>query len=87
MKVPRLGVESELQLPGYTTATSSWDLSCVCDLYHSSQQCRTLNPLSRAWNRICVLMNIVRFVTAEPQWGFLEIVLELGLQTHGTFSK
>ena len=39
MKVPRLGVESELQLP---------DQSCIFDLHHSSQQCQILNPLSKA---------------------------------------
>ena len=27
MVVPRLGVDSELQLPAYTTATATWDLS------------------------------------------------------------
>ena len=26
----------ELQLPAYTTATAKQDLSCVCDLHHSS---------------------------------------------------
>ena len=43
----RLGVESELQLPAYNTATATPDLSHVCDLYHSSQQCQILNPLSK----------------------------------------
>ena len=32
MEVPRLGVESELQLPVYTTATAALDPSRVCDL-------------------------------------------------------
>ena len=35
MEVPRLGVESELQLPAYSTAIAIRDLSCVCDLHHS----------------------------------------------------
>ena len=43
MEVPR---ESELQLLAYTTATATQDLSCVYDLYHSSQKCQILNPLS-----------------------------------------
>ena len=51
MGVPRLGVKSKLQLPAYTTATATWDLSHVCDLHHSSQQCPILNPLSEARNR------------------------------------
>ena len=48
MKVPRLGVKLELQLPTYTTATATWDLSHICDLHHSSWQYQILNPLSKA---------------------------------------
>ena len=44
MEVPRLGVKSELQLPAHVTATATQDLSCVCNLHHSSQQCWILNP-------------------------------------------
>ena len=33
MEVPRLGVESELLLPAYTTGTATPDLSRVCDVY------------------------------------------------------
>ena len=40
MEVPGLGVESELQLPAYTTATR--DLSRVYDLHHSLRQHRSL---------------------------------------------
>ena len=44
MEVPRLGVESELWLPAYATAIARPDpeLSCVCDLHHSSWL--TLDP-------------------------------------------
>ena len=35
---PRLGLESELQLSAYATATATGDPSFVCDLPHSSQQ-------------------------------------------------
>ena len=48
---PRLGVESELQLPAYTTAPATQDPSRVCDLHHSSRQCRILHPLSEARGR------------------------------------
>ena len=48
MEVPRLRVESELQLPAYTTATATQDLSHVCDPHHSSRQRQVLNPLSEA---------------------------------------
>ena len=56
-EVPRLGVESELQLPAYATATAAQDLSCICDLHHSSWQCRILNPLSEARDGTQVLMD------------------------------
>ena len=56
MEVPRLGVESELQLPAYTTATATQDLSRVCDLYYSSQQRQILNPLSQARDQTPSLM-------------------------------
>ena len=46
MEVPRLGVELELQLLAYITATP--DLSRICDPHHSSRQCWILNPVSRA---------------------------------------
>ena len=48
MEVPGLGVESELQLAAYTTASAMWDLSRICDLYLSLWQHRILNPLSQA---------------------------------------
>ena len=48
MEIPRLGVESELKLLAYTTATAMPDLRPIFDLFHSSQQCLILNPLSEA---------------------------------------
>lgn len=48
MEILRLGVELELQLPAYPTAKAMWDLSHLCDLHHSSQQCWVLIPLSGA---------------------------------------
>ena len=56
MEFPRLGVESELQLPAYTTTTAMPDLSCICDLCCSLQQCQILKPLSKDRYRTCVLM-------------------------------
>ena len=47
MEVPRLGAESDLQLPAYTIATATHDPSLVCELHHSSRQCQILNPLSQ----------------------------------------
>ena len=56
MEIPRLEVKLELQLLVYTTATAMPDLSYICDLHHSSQQCRILNPLSKARDRTHNLM-------------------------------
>ena len=50
------GVESELQLLVYTTATATSDPSHLCDLHHSSWQRRILNPLSKARDRTRNLM-------------------------------
>ena len=38
MEVLRLGVELEVQLQAYTTATATRDPSCVCNLHHSARQ-------------------------------------------------
>ena len=56
MEVPRLGVESKLQLLAYTTdtatatatATATQDPSRIWDLHHSSWQHWILNPMSEA---------------------------------------
>ena len=74
MEVPRLGVQSELQLLPYTTATATPDLSRVCDLHHSSRQWRTLNPLSRARDQTHLLMDTsqIRYcwaMTGTPEVG------------------
>ena len=60
MEVLRLGVELELQLLAYITATAIEDASHVCDLYHSSWQRRILDPLSKAGDRTCILMDTSR---------------------------
>ena len=57
MEVPRIGVKSELQLLAYTTDKATRDLSCICNLYHSSRQWRLLNLLSEARDLTCVLMD------------------------------
>ena len=57
MEVPRLGVQSELQPPASTAATATQDPSHIFDLHHSSWQRQILNPLSRARDRTCILMD------------------------------
>ena len=42
---------------GLQHTTTIQDLSHVCDLHHSSQQCRILNPLSKARDQVFVLMD------------------------------
>ena len=56
MEVPRPGVQLELQLLAYATATAIRDLSHVWDLQQSSQQRRILNPLREARDRTRHLM-------------------------------
>ena len=68
VEVPRLGVELELLLPAYPTATAKPDLSSVCDLHHSSRYW-ILNPLSKARDRTCNLMTswfLVGFISTAP---------------------
>ena len=57
MEVPRLRVKLELQLPAYATATATSDTSRVFNLYHSSWQCRILNPLNEARDQTHILMD------------------------------
>ena len=57
MGVPRLGSESELQLLAYTTAPAMWDLSHICNLYHSLWHQQILSPLSRAMDQNRILMD------------------------------
>ena len=63
---PRLGVQSELQLQAYTTATATQDLSQVCDLYHSSWQCQIFNPLGEAGIELATSWFLVGFVSVAP---------------------
>ena len=57
MEVPGRGVESELQLLACTTTTATLDLSCICDLCCSLWQHRILNPMSKARDQTCILMD------------------------------
>ena len=57
MEVPRLEVESELQLLAYTTATATRDLSCACELHCNSLQHWIISPLSEAGDRSHIIMD------------------------------
>ena len=76
MKVPRLGVQSELQLPAYARATAMPDPSHVCDLHHSSWQCRIPKPLRKArdWTHNVMVPSWICFCCATmgtPTFTFL----------------
>ena len=58
METPRLGVELELQLLAYITATATQDPRHIFDLHHSSWQGWNLNPLIEARDGTCILMDI-----------------------------
>ena len=77
MEVRRLGVESELQLRAYTTAIAKQDLSCICDLHHSSWQCQILNPLIKARDGTQNLMVPSQFISTAPKRELLLEVLRL----------
>ena len=82
-------VESELQLPAYTTATAMWDLSRVCDLHYSSRQHQILNPLSEARDQIFIFMDTswihFRCTAWEPPSAFL---ISLGVMlAYGLFEQ
>ena len=62
MDVPRLGIELELQLLAYPTATAMPDLSCICDLFWGLQQHRILNPLSEARDQTHIPWILVGFL-------------------------
>ena len=57
MEVPRLGVELELKLLAYATATAMWDPGGVCDLHHDSWQLRIINPLCETRDQARILMD------------------------------
>ena len=68
MEGPRLGVESELQLPACATAAATPDWSHICDLHCSLWQCRIHNALSRARDQTHILVDTTTWVHyAEPQ--------------------
>ena len=85
MDVLRLGVQLELQLPAYTTATATSDPRRVGNLHHhSSQQCQTLNPLSKASEETRNLMVLSRIhfhcaTTGTPFFSFLNLIFQISL--------
>ena len=56
------GVELELQLPVYITATAMPDPCCICKSCSSLQQSWILNPLNEARNQTHILMETGRIL-------------------------
>ena len=63
IEAPKLGVESEPQLPATATSTATPDLSHICDLCCRTQQCWILNPLSKTGFKPSSSWILVRFLT------------------------
>ena len=57
VEAPRLGVELELQLLAYATATAMPQQRHICNLHHSPWQRQILNPLSEARDGTCILVH------------------------------
>ena len=67
MEVPRLGVKPELQLLTCTTATATWDPSCVFNLHHSSWQHRIPNLLKEERIKCTSSWILVGFVSSAQK--------------------
>ena len=61
IEVPWLGVKLELQLPTYTTATATRDLSCICDLQPQLMAMPDPKPTEQGQESSWIL---VRFLTS-----------------------
>ena len=66
MEFSRLGVEPELQLLAYATATATQDPSYICGLNHSSQQHWILNPQDKTRDQTLILMDPSLVCHIEP---------------------
>ena len=84
MEGPRLGVESELQLPAYATDTVP-DPSPISDLHHSSWQHQVLNRLSKAKDQTHVLMDTSQVHYHSAMMGIPYIALVLSPCIVGSF--
>ena len=90
MEVPRVGVKLELQLLTYTTATAMWDPNYVCDPQHSSRQYWIFNPLSKARDGTCILVNTSQIhfhctTTGTPYFFFFFFVCVLKIYSPSKF--
>ena len=89
MEVPRPSVELDLYLPAYATPTPMQDPSHVCKLRCSSWQCWILNPLIKARDWTCVLMDTIwvhcHWATAGAQ--YLIFLMKLPCSEHAVLQN
>ena len=74
MEVPRLGVESELQLPAYTMAIAMRDLG-IFNLHQSSQRRQIFNSISEARDLTHNLMVLTQICFHCAMMGTICVVL------------
>ena len=86
MEVPRLGVESELQLLAYATATAIQDPRHVCNLHHSSWQHQIPDPLSKARIKPEFLMDTSQIRLYHATTETLAVTFLIHHATAGTFN-
>ena len=83
MEVLRLGVELELQLPAYTSATVTWDPSHVCNLHHSFMATPDPQLMSEARDQTHIFMDTSQIrlycaTTGTPTWELSKILFVVG---------
>ena len=69
---PRLGVELEMKLPAYATATATWDLSHIYDLDTACSNTRSLTHWERAGIEPTSSWTLVGFLT---HWATTELLM------------
>ena len=84
LSAPRLGVQSELQMPAYATVTAMPALSHICDPHHSSTQRQIPDTLSKARDQSRILMYTSRIhfrytTMVTPRLRFLQRLHYVGM--------
>ena len=68
------GSQARDQTRAYATATATPDLSCICNLHHSSQQCQILTLWARPGIEPATSWFLVGFISAAPWWELQSIL-------------
>ena len=74
-EVPRVGVELELQLPAYTTATATWIRAASVTYTTAHSKARSLIHWARPEIKSAPMRILDRFVSAAPQQELQKIVI------------